>query len=142
MPITERQLVQAAAEAVADGMDWFKATRKGLPEPLSRRLHNPGCLYSWHDPMGVPYETAYGFVEFPDDETGWRALNTHCRIQLFKRRKTVLEFFRGHARRAAQLHSADEGIPGAFVDVAVRHASRSLSVDLDVNRAMIDYIRR
>lgn len=84
--MTEEQLVRAVADVIAKRSGWFQSTRKGLPEPLSRRLNNPGLLTSWrkYDRRGnsEEYPVSHGYVEFPTEDEGWKALLKHTRIRI------------------------------------------------------------
>jgi hypothetical protein len=96
-PVTIAQLVEIFAQGVAEQESWYKSTRR-LPS-VSRRLNNPGCLTHWMDSRGNPYPVNNGYVEFPTEEEGWKALRSQVRINIVKRGLTFREFFAGRRTR-------------------------------------------
>ena len=93
VPLTD--LIEAIAQGIATEEDFYKKT-KNVPA-ISQRLNNPGCLDHWKNPKGRPYDVVNGFANFPDEETGWKALRAQCLINL-KRNLTWREFFAGKRR--------------------------------------------
>jgi hypothetical protein len=96
-PVTINQLVEIFAQGVAEQEGWYKPARR-LPA-VSRRLNNPGCLTHWMDGRGNPYPVNNGYVEFPTEEDGWKALRSQVRINIAKRGLTFREFFAGRRTR-------------------------------------------
>ena len=92
MTLTETELIDRLSRAIARQEGFFD--KKKLPT-VAQRCHNPGNLTHWKDWDGHPYPTANGYVMFPDEATGWRALRVQCRINALKRRLTFREFCAG-----------------------------------------------
>lgn len=92
MTLTETELIDRFARAVARQEGFFD--KRKIPT-VGQRCNNPGNLTHWRDPQGNPFPQANGYVMFPDEKTGWRALKAQCRINIMKRRLTFLEFFAG-----------------------------------------------
>lgn len=100
----DSELINRFAKAIARKEDFFVS--KSLLT-ISQRLNNPGCLPHWKDREGTPYPEINGYVQFPEcqrpecnhqdhpAEEGWRALRAQCKINVFKRELTFLEFFAG-----------------------------------------------
>lgn len=97
--MTTETVVRAAAKVVAARTGYLTQTRRGRPEPIARRLNNPGLIRQWRHPSSTHsnpafYPTNAGFVEFPSDQEGWDALETKCRIGLVYRKLSPRKFFR------------------------------------------------
>lgn len=93
--MTEKELIFAAADAVALGEGFFAEPKKGAPPAVVVALRNPGAMRAWRGPDGEPYPTLMDLVQFPTVADGWRALRAQCRINIVKRRLTAREFFHG-----------------------------------------------
>jgi hypothetical protein len=89
---TQKDLIERVAQAIAHKEGFY--LKKKLPT-VAQRCNNPGNLTHWKDRNGNPFPTANGYVQFPDEETGWRALRAQCSINIVKRRLSFLEFFSG-----------------------------------------------
>lgn len=105
--LTEQQLIESFANAVAQEETWF--LKRKMPT-VSQRCNNPGCLEHWKDPDGKPYPEQNGFVVFPDEATGWKALRSQCKINILKRRLTWLEVFAGKHGVYRGLRPADSSV--------------------------------
>ena len=92
--MTEPELITALARAIAHQEGFFDKPKKGIL-PIAQRCNNPGNLQHWKQPNGNPYPAANGYVQFPDVETGFRALKAQCKINVMKRGLTWREFFAG-----------------------------------------------
>lgn len=87
--MTQKDCIERVAQAIARQEGFF------LKKPIltvAQRCHNPGNLTHWKDRNGNPFPTNNGYVQFPDEETGWRALKAQCSINIVKRRLSFLEF--------------------------------------------------
>lgn len=76
-------LTEAIAQSIATMEGFFKAGT------VAQRNHNPGNLRSWGN-----YPVVGGYVQFPDDNTGWQALYTQVNRNI-DRGLTLQEFFGG-----------------------------------------------
>lgn len=90
--MTISELIDAVAQAVGRKEGFFD--KKRMPT-VAQRLHNPGNLSHWKDRHGNAFPEVNGYVQFPDLDTGWRALKAQCKINILKRGLTFLEFFQG-----------------------------------------------
>lgn len=76
-------LVEDLAAAIARFEGYYK------PGSLAQRNNNPGNLRSWGD-----YPVVDGYAQFPDPETGWRALRRQVELNI-GRGLNLNEFFSG-----------------------------------------------
>jgi len=127
----ENLILTAAAQAIAEGMDFYKVVGKKKIQPVSQRLNNPGCLPSWFDGRGTPMPVLNGFVDFPNEQAGWSALRTQCKILVFKRRNTLRQMFQGK-------FSLDD--PADALTRAVNRASTVLGVRILPDLPFINYL--
>lgn len=129
--MTQQTLVKAVADIIAKVAGFHDQVRRGRPEPVARRLNNPGLLTRWRirtqgrDDGEFP--TEFGFVRFPDLSTGESALRTQCHVNIVRRRLSTREFFRG---KPAMKDAAGYGgfisrrlaeDPQAYISAVVRH---------------------
>lgn len=88
----QQELIDRYAKAIARQEGYYN--KKAMPT-VAQRCNNPGNLTHWKDPNGEPYPELNGYVHFPDEETGFRALRSQCKINILKRGLTFYEFFAG-----------------------------------------------
>lgn len=106
--MNDKELIEAVARAIARKEGFFVKGKNGIPT-IAQRCNNPGNLTHWKDPNGKPYPMANGYVRFPDEETGWRALRAQVRINALKRGLTWREFFAGKPGLYAGFCPKDDG---------------------------------
>ncbi|WP_321471174.1 hypothetical protein [uncultured Paludibaculum sp.] len=122
--MTELELIDTLSRAIAQEEDYFK---RGKMPSVSQRCNNPGNLTHWKDRAGVPYPLNNGFVQFPDEATGWRALRAQCRINVLKRKLSFLEFFAGKPGVYAGFCPRDDGRSMTRKNDPVRYARNVLT---------------
>jgi hypothetical protein len=116
--MTIDHLIQQMAEFIAKQTEFYKQTRHGKPLPIARLLCNPGLLTSWRRTGPDYWPVTHGHVDFrPNEEDGWNALRTQCKINVGKR-LTIREFFAGrggaaHYRGFVARRDADKYIRAA-----------------------------
>lgn len=76
-------LVEDLAQAIARYEGFYD------PQNIAARNHNPGNLRSWGN-----YPVVNGYVQFPDDATGWAALRRQVSLNV-GRGLNLYEFFGG-----------------------------------------------
>lgn len=91
--ITEQILVETYSTALAREEGWFDKNKRLLS--VAQRLNNPCLLQHWRDKAGTAYPEINGYVEFPNEDLGWRAGRAQCRINILKRKLTFYQFFAG-----------------------------------------------
>lgn len=79
--------------AVEGGTDYRQQTRRGMPVPISRLLHNPGLLTRWRRPNGAMFDTEAGYVRFDSAQQGENALLEFCQGQVVGRECSFNGFF-------------------------------------------------
>lgn len=93
--ITQHQLIHSLSKAIAFKEGFTESRKVGGVSTTSRALKNPGNIRAWKDPSGIDYPKVDGIVSFPSVRIGWVALRAQCKINVVKRRLTLMEFFCG-----------------------------------------------
>jgi len=131
--IDRQKLIAVLADAIATKEGFFGKNKSGIPA-VSQRLNNPGCLRAWKNAAGHKMPRVNGLVQFATEADGFRALRAQCKINVFKRGLTLVQFFCGkpgvYYGFAAKTQGQD---PDSYITFIQRFMVSRLGVSFAVN---------